>query len=66
MLKDLDIKIYESYQMQEWNNCKWSSGQLVRNVYFQKIKGQEDDNVRSLSLDCCVSLVTNQDSAIFK
>lgn len=54
-LKELEIKVYENYQMVEWNNNLWSSGQLLKHVLFQKIKGDKDESSpRNLEFSCDV------------
>ena len=55
-LKELNVTINESYQMQEWNNGKWSSGKSIKNIHFQKKKSDDDDvqSPRNVVIECCV------------
>lgn len=56
-IKELNININESYQMQEWNGGKWSSAKPIKSIYFVKQKTPNDDPVQSprkMLQECCV------------
>jgi hypothetical protein len=52
----MNINLYENYQMMEWDHGRWTSGQYVRNVEFQSIKNSNNDTIKSVRLDCCLLL----------
>ena len=63
MLKRLNIEIFESYQMHEWNNGRWGAGKLVNKIRFKQINDSDNsDNHNnkkgpsSFELDCCVRI----------
>ncbi len=63
MLKRLNIEIFESYQMHEWNNGRWGPGKLVNKIRFKHIddSGNSDSTNNkkgpsSFELDCCVRI----------
>ena len=60
-LKEMNVTINESYQMQEWNNGKWSSGKAIKSVHFTKRKIDEDDpqSPRNVMIECCVNILYN-------
>lgn len=58
ILKELNIKVHESYQMQEWNNGKWLPGHKVTYALFQKIKSSEEETqLAQLEMNCCVRIL---------
>ena len=59
ILKELKINVYESYQMEKWNDGAWASGQDVHKVTFLKTKetNQENQNQPQLEMKCCVCLL---------
>lgn len=56
-LKHMNVKIYENYQMQAWNEGAWESGQIVRNVLF--VGSDPDHQVDDLQINCCVIFLFN-------
>jgi len=58
ILKELKINVYESYQMDKWNDGAWASGQDVHKITFQKSKeaNQDHPSPRQLEIKCCVSV----------
>lgn len=60
-LKELEIEVYENYQMSEWNDNRWSSGKVLKNVLFQRVKGSDKDEAspRHISINCCVRSLTH-------
>ena len=58
-LKQLKIKIYENYQMQEWNNNHWKSGQYIHGVEFKSMKtNDEDEVIYDVQMNCCVNYLS--------
>ncbi|CAF0802788.1 unnamed protein product [Brachionus calyciflorus] len=55
-LAELDIKVYENYQMLNWNGNKWTSGDLVRSISFKKSPTQNDSGSVYLDVQCCMIL----------
>lgn len=55
ILKELKINVYDSYQMEKWNDGAWASGQDVHKVTFLKTKETNQENQPQLEMKCCVS-----------
>ena len=56
-LEQLGIKMYEGFEMHEWNDGKWRSGQFINKIYFVKNKNAEGNESASLSINCCVNIL---------
>lgn len=55
IMNEIGIKIYHGYQMFEWNENNWKSGEIIDTICFKKISSdRETDSM--LEVPCCVSI----------
>ena len=56
-LEELEIKVYESMEMIEWNDGKWRPGQFLNKIHFasNEKKSSHNHHPNSLTVNCCVS-----------
>lgn len=55
MMNEIGIKIYYGYQMFEWNENSWKSGDLLNTICFKKV--DPDSQAESLlEIPCCVNI----------
>ena len=49
------MNVHKSYNLDDWNNGRWSSGLNVKTVTFVKnSENNEDGSPRVIKLECCV------------
>jgi hypothetical protein len=53
-LAQLDIKVYESFQMLDWDSIKTPTGEYIKSVTFKK-SNPEHQTSASLEIPCNVS-----------
>ena len=55
IVNEIGIKIYHGYQMLEWNENNWKSGEFINTICFKKID-LDSENDSLLEVPCCVSI----------
>lgn len=57
VFRRLEVQIFESYQMEEWNEGNWKSGDPIDSIYFKKLKNDDlKESPRSMNVKCCALL----------